>query len=145
MLDSAVVQPFFGYTCNAWNSDANKKLKTYLQAAQSKCKRCCLKLNDKSSIKSKDFEKINWLLIHERISQCSLCSVNKLVIKNCPILIRYSVPIETHGVHTRSSYQKLNIPPRKTNVERKALSYVGPSLCSNFNEDIKNFNYFKCF
>ena len=41
-----------------------------------------LKLND--SIKSEDFEKINWLPIHERVSQCSLCSIYKFFTKNCP-------------------------------------------------------------
>ena len=42
--------------------------------------------------------------------------------------MRYNVPTETYGGHTRSSYQKLNIPRWKTNVERKALTYIGPSI-----------------
>ena len=46
-----------------------------LEAAQNKCIRFCLKLNGRSSIKSEDFEKINWLPIHERISQCPRCSI----------------------------------------------------------------------
>ena len=50
-------------------------MKTRLQAAQNKCMRFCLKLNDRSSIKFKDFEKINGLPIHERVSKCSICSV----------------------------------------------------------------------
>ena len=61
-----------------------KKLKMRSQVAQNKCTRFCLKLNDRSSIKSKDFEKINWLPIHKRVSQCSLCSVYKLFTKSCP-------------------------------------------------------------
>ena len=100
-----------------------------LQAAQNKCIRFYSKLNDRSSIKSKDFEKINWLPIHERVSQCSLCSVYKIFTKN---YVNYFdeiyVPLEINGIHTRSSYQKLNIPHRKTNVGQKALSYIGPSL-----------------
>ena len=47
------------------------------------------------------------------------------------------VPLETNGVHTRSSYQKLNVPHRKTNVRQKALSYVGPSLWNNSNKTLK--------
>ena len=47
------------------------------------------------------------------------------------------VPLETNGVHTRSSYQKLNVPHRKTNVGQKALSYVGPSLWNNLNKTLK--------
>ena len=58
--------------------------------------------------------------------------------KNCPnYLDEIYVPLETNGVHTRSSYQKLNVPHRKTNVGQKALSYVGPSLWNNLNKTLK--------
>ena len=67
---------------------------------------------DRSSIKSEDFEKINWLPIHERVSQCFLCSIYKF--------FRY-VPLETNEIHTHSSYQKLNVLHQKTNVGQKAL------------------------
>ena len=69
LLCNVMIQPFFDYACNAWYPNLNKKLKTRLQAAQNKCIRFCLKLGDRSSLKSKEFEKINWLPIHERISQ----------------------------------------------------------------------------
>ena len=52
---------FFDYACNAWYPNINKKLKTRLQAAQNKCIRFCLKLDDRFRLKSKDFERINWL------------------------------------------------------------------------------------
>ena len=133
-----MIQPFFDYAYNAWYPNINQKLKMRLQAAQNKCIRFCLKLNDRSSIKSEDFEKINWLPIHERISQCSLCSIYKFFAKNCPNYFdEIYVPLETNGVHTRSSYQKLNVPHRKTNVRQKALSYVGPSLWNNLSKTLK--------
>ena len=95
-------------------------------------------MNDRSSIKSEDFEKINWLPIHERISQCSLCSIYKFFAKNCPNYFdEIYVPLETNGIHTRLSYQKLNVPHRKTNVGQKALSFVGPSLWNNLNKTLK--------
>ena len=47
------------------------------------------------------------------------------------------VPLETNGVHMRSSYQKLNLAHRKTNVGQKALSYVGPSLWNNLSKALK--------
>ena len=101
----------------AWYPNINKKLKMRLQTAQNKCIRFCLKWNDRSSIKSKDFEKINSLPIHERVSQCSLCSVHKFFTKNCLDYFHdIYVPLEINEVHMSSSYQKLNIPPRKTNV-----------------------------
>ena len=41
-------------------------------------------------MKFKDFEKIDCLPIHERVSQCSLRSVYIFFSKNCPtILMRY--------------------------------------------------------
>ena len=55
-----------------------------LQAAQNKCIRFCLKLNDRFSIKSKDFEEINWLPIHERVPQCYLWSIYKFFPENFP-------------------------------------------------------------
>ena len=110
-----------------------------LQAAQNKCIRFCLKLNDRSSIKSKDFEKIKWLPIHEKISQCSLYSIYNFFAKNCPNYFDETyVLVETIGVHTCSSNQKLNVPHRKANVGQKALSYVDPSLWNNLNKTLKN-------
>ena len=69
LLCNVMFQPFFDYACNAWYPNVNKKLKTRLQASQNKCIRFCLKLGDRSSLKYKEFEKINWLPIHERVSQ----------------------------------------------------------------------------
>ena len=95
-------------------------------------------MNDRSSIKSKDFEKMSWLPIHERVSQCSLGSIYKFFTKNCPNSFdEIYVPLEANGVHTRSSYQNLNVPYRKTNVGQKALFYVGPSPWNNLNKMLK--------
>ena len=61
-----------------------------------------------------------------------------LLLRICPNdFDEIYVPLETNGVHTRSSYQKLNVPHRKTNVGQKALSYVGPSLWNNLNKTLK--------
>ena len=69
------------------------------------------------------FWEINWLPIHERVSQCSLGSIYKFFTKNCPNYFdEINVPVETNGAHTRSSCQKLNVPYRKTNVGQKGLS-----------------------
>ena len=120
----------------------------HLQAAQNECvNKFCLKLNYRSSIKSQDLEKINRLQIHESISKCSLCNKYKFFTKNCPnYLDEIHVPLETNGVHTHSSYQKLNVPHRKANVGQKALSCVDPSVWNNFNKMLQtstNLNTFK--
>ena len=105
-------------------------------------------MNDRSIIQSEDFEKINWPPIHQRVSKCSLCSIYKFFTENCPNYFdEIHVPLESNAVHTHLSYQKLNVPHRKTNVGQKALSYVGPSLWNNFTKTLKtltSLNTFKC-
>ena len=87
----------------------------------------CLKLNDRSSIKSKDFEEINWLPIHDRVWQISLCSVYKFLAKDCPNYFdEIYVLLEINGIHKGLSYQKLNVPHQKSNVRQNGLSHVGP-------------------
>ena len=66
--------------------------------------------------------------------------------KNCPNYFDETyVLLETNGVHTRSSYQKLNALHRKTNVGQKALSYVGPSLWNNFKKTLKTLTSLNAF
>ena len=65
------------HVSNAWYPDVNKNLKAHLEAAQNKCIRFCLKLEDKKSRTPKEFEKINWLPIHERVNQCILSCIYK--------------------------------------------------------------------
>ena len=122
-LCNVMIQPFFDCACNAWYPNVNKKLKAHLQATQNKCIIFCLKLNDRSNIKSKNVEKINWLPIHERVSQCSLCSVCKFFTKNCPNYFhKIYVLIKTNGVQTHSLYQKLNVCSlSKTKCWKKGL------------------------
>ena len=53
------------------------------------------------------------------------------------ILKNYFFPTEETPIRTRSSFQKLKIPRRKTNIELKSLSYTGPSLWNNLNKNLK--------
>ena len=55
-----------------------------MQAAQNKCIRFCLKLGDRTNIKINEFEKINWLPIHDRFNQCTLSSIYKFHDNNAP-------------------------------------------------------------
>ena len=86
VLCNAMIQPFFDYACNAWYPNLIKNLKTRLQAAQNKCIRSCLKLGDRKSITVKEFEKVNWLPIHERVNQCILSCVYKFHAQKHPII-----------------------------------------------------------
>ena len=78
------------------------------------------------------FRKNNWLPTHERLSQCSLCSVYEFFIRNWPNYFdEIYVLLEING------FQKLNFPHRKTNARQKSLSFIGPSLWNNLNKTLK--------
>ena len=46
-------------------------------------------------------------------------------------------PTEETAIRTRSSFQKLKISRRKTNIGLKSLSYTSPSLWSDLNKNLK--------
>ena len=89
-LCNALIQPLFDYACNAWYPSINKKLKTRLKAAQNKCIRFCLNLDDRFRLKSKEFERINWISVQERISQCSSCSIYNFFQNTLWIILKNS-------------------------------------------------------
>ena len=90
-----MIQSFFDYACNAWYPNLNKNFKMCLQAAQNKCIRFCLKLGDRKSITVKEFEKINWLPIHERVNQCILSCTYKFHAKKHPIVWMKDFPMQS--------------------------------------------------
>ena len=138
LLCNAMIQPFFDYACNAWYPNLSKKLKKRLQAAQNKCIRFCLKLGDRTSIKTIEFEKINWLPIQERVNQCTLSSIYKFHSNIAPeYMDEVFFKAECNRIPTRYSYQKLKLPHRKTNQGLRALSYVGPFWWNKLDNSLK--------
>ena len=138
LLFNAMIQPFFDYVCNAWYPNLNKKLKNCLQAARNKCIRCCLELGCRTSIKINEFEKINWLPIHDRFNQCILSSIYKFHANNAPgYMDEVFSHAEFNAIPTRCSYQKLKLPHRKTNQGLRALSYIDPSLWNKLDKYLK--------
>ena len=93
-----MILPFFDHACNTWYPNLNKNLKTRLQDTQNKCNRFCLKLDDRKSITVQEFEKINWLPIHERVNHCIiayfLVHINFMPKKRQIILMKFS-PIQS--------------------------------------------------
>ena len=138
LLCNAMIQLFFDYACNAWYPNLNKKFKKRLQAAQNKCIRFCLKLGDRTSIKTIEFEKINWLQIQERVNQCTRSSIHKFHSNIAPeYMDEVFFKAEFNRIPTRYSYQKLKLPHRKTNQGLRALSYVGPFLWNKLDNSLK--------
>ena len=86
LLCNAIVQPFFDHACNAWypNPYPNPWYPFQTLTAQNKCIRFCLKLGDRTSIKVKEFEEINWLPIQDRVNQCTLSWIYRFHAKKAP-------------------------------------------------------------
>ena len=83
----------------------------------------------------------NLSVFQERISQCAVCTVYKFFSKHSPDYFEeLFFPTEETAIRTRSSFQKLKIPRRKTNIGLKSLSYTGPSLWNNLNENLERFS-----
>ena len=109
-----------------------------MQAAQNKCIRFCLKLDDRTSININEFEKINWLLIHDKINQCTLSYIYKLHANNPPgYMNEVFSHAESNGIPTRCSYQKLKLAHRKASQGLRALSYIGSSLWNELDRSLK--------
>ena len=138
LLCNAMIQPFFDYACNVCYPNINKKIENTSTSCPNKCIRFSLKLDDRFMFKSKEFERINWLPVQERILQCAVCNVYKFFSKHSPDYFEeLFFPTEETAIRTRSSFQKLKILRRKTNKGLKSLSYTFPSLWKNLNENLK--------
>ena len=147
LLCNAMIQPFFDYACSAWYPHLNKSMQDRLQSAQNKCIKFCLKIGCRTSVKTKDFEAINWLNVHDRFFQIMASTVFRF-FKNCgpEYLDEIYFPADQIGMCTRFSYQKLQIPRRKTNMGMKSLSYVAPTFWNTLPTSLKlsvNLNNFK--
>ena len=95
LLCNALIQHFFDYACNTWYPNLNKNLKVHLLAAQNKCIRFCLKLGEKKGISVEEFEKINWLPIHERVNRCMLSCTYKFHVKKHLIIWMKFFPMQS--------------------------------------------------
>ena len=138
LLCNAMIQPFFDYACSAWYFNLNQNIKRRLQSAQNKCIRFCLKLGNRTSIKAKDFETINWLNVHDRYIQMIVSSVFSFFEKCGPEYMgEIYFPADHEGISTRFSFKKLKIPPRKTTMGLRSLSYMAPSSWNILPSSIK--------
>ena len=138
LLCNAMIQPFFDYACSAWYPNLNKSIQDRLQSAQNKCIKFCLKIGQRTSVKKKDFEAINWLNVHDRFLQVIASTVFRF-FKNCipEYMDEIYFPADQEGMSTRFSYQKLQIPRRKTKMGMKSLSYMAPSFWNTLPKPLK--------
>ena len=138
MLCNALIQPHFDYACLSWYSGLTKALKTKIQIMQNKCIRFCLNLNNLDHIGFTEFKEINWLNTSDRIIQCACSAVFKFFQKSCPEYMSEIFHISSPGnINTRSSFLKLILPLRKTNMGQNTISFLGPQQWNRLPNNIK--------
>ena len=81
-------------------------MKTRLQAAQNKCIRFCLKLDDRFRLKSKEFERINWFtgrkrtIVRHRIQNVIFEGQMKTFDEPIPSKVARSIPSAAAAANT---------------------------------------------
>ena len=99
----------------------NKNLKMFLQAAQNKCIRFCLKLGNRKSFTVKGYEKINCMPIFLIFLSCIYKFQAKKALNYMDEIFSEAV---CKGIPTHYSYHKLKLPHCKTNQGLIVLSYI---------------------
>ena len=89
-------------------------------------------------ISEEDFRLINWLPTSKRVNQCINNITFKFVNNTYPYYLKEIFEFAPYcRIKTRNEFAKLKIPFRKTNMGKKAISFVGPSLWNSLPELIK--------
>ena len=134
-----MIQHFVDYTCSAWYPILRKDLQKILQVShQNNCVRFCLQLEKKTQTGVAKFKEINWLNINDRFSQCVLSSIYKFFNSESPEYFNeIYFPAEPSNINTRSSFQRLKQPLRKSNKGLNSASYSGSSLWNKLPIEIK--------
>ena len=94
--------------------------------------------NQMHYISEEDFRLINWLPTSKRADQCISTITFKFANNTCLYYLKNLFDFAPHcRIDTRNDFAKLKIPFHKINMEKKALSIVGPSLWNSLLELIK--------
>ena len=131
MLCNFLMQPDFDYACSAWYPNLNVKLKK-MKIMQDKCIHFYLKLDKMHYISEEDFKTINWLPIDQRAQQNLNVTVFKYVTNAYPYYKKEFFGYASQGrINSRNNYAWIKVPFRKTTMEQKSLSYIGPQFWKN--------------
>ena len=99
---------------------------------QNKYIRFYLRLEKMHHISEEDFGSINWLPTSERVNQCINTIRFKFVNNTCPYYLKEIFEFAPHcRIDIRNKFTQIKIPLRKTNMEQKAILFVGSSSLWN--------------
>ena len=89
----------------------------------------CLQLDKKAWMGVAEFKEINCVNINDRFSQCVLSCIYKFFNSESPEYFNeIYFRAEPSTINTRSSFQRLKQPLRKSNKGLNSASHSGPSL-----------------
>ena len=105
---------------------------------QNKCIRFCLRLDKMHHISEEDFILINWLSTSKRAEQCINTITFKFVNNTCPYYLKDIFEFAPHcRIDTRNKFAKFKIPFCFSNMEQKAISFIGLSHLNSLPRLIK--------
>ena len=108
-LCSALIQCHFDYACTSWYEGLSNKLKQQLQVVQNRMVRFILDLHPRSSVSFKEFEKLGYLKVNDRVCQIRLNHVSNISNGNCPGYLNTHFKRKT-SYATRASHLDYTIP-----------------------------------
>ena len=110
-----------------------------LQVSQNNCVKFCLQLDKKTRIGVAEIKEINWLNINDRFPQCVLSSIYKFFNSESPEYFNeIYFPAAPSNINTRTFFQRLKQPLRKSNKGLNSASYSGSSLWNKLLVEIKS-------
>ena len=127
LLCNTLIQPHFDYAFTACYPKLCKKMKNKFQTTENKCVRFCFNLDRMAHISQNEFEKLNWLLISDKINQYILSTSFKFVNDVGPNYLNELFQWAAESNRTlRNNYLKL--PPVSQNNCWSKITFFFSSL-----------------
>ena len=113
---------------------------------QNKSIHFCLKLDKRHHTSEKEFRLINWSPTSKRVDQRINAITSNFVNNNCLYYLNEIFEFDPYRrIDTRNKFSKFKNSFRKTNIQKKKNSYIGPSVWNSLADSIKKANSLNTF
>jgi len=137
LICTALLQSKFDYGCNMWFRCVGKSIRDKLQTAQNKIIRYILDYEYRQHLDCRDFKKVNFLNVQNRIDYLSLNMMYKIFNNTAPSYMSDYIPRFAQSHCTRNSVNSFEILHVKTHGSR-SFKFNGVKLWNSLP------NYIKC-
>jgi hypothetical protein len=148
ILSLSLVQSQMDYACMAWYFQLPKAYKQKLQVVQNRMMRFILDKDHRDHIGRTEFHSINFVNVHNRVTQLSLNIVHKMFYRNTPEYLRsfFIRSSDVHSHNTRNCQYNFKIPVSSVNsVVQKSFSYNVVKAWNALPNNIKGKPQYNCF